>query len=374
MISRDLTVTPAPEPARPYPIHLRHDALPELIERTAALAATGRVIVISDATVAPLHAAPLADALRARGVNAPLLAFAPGEENKTLATVHALYAQAIAAGVDRHTPIVALGGGVVGDVAGFVAATLLRGLPWIAAPTTVLAQVDSSVGGKTGVDLPEGKNLVGAFHPPRFVFADAAWLTTLPARETRAGLAEAIKHAALADAPLLDRITRDGARLAAGDLAVLAPTIADAINIKAAIVADDPRDTGRRAILNFGHTLGHALEAATGYRALRHGEAVALGMRFAARLSTLRAGLAPAHVTRIDAALDAVGLPADWAPRIDDDVLARLATDKKSRAHSIDTILLRAIGDPCVVPRPLEALAADARALARGFDAEKERR
>lgn len=373
-MTRDLTVTPAPEAAPPYPIHLRHDALPELVERTAALAATGRVIVISDDTVAPLHAAPLADALRARGVHAPLLTFAAGEENKTLATVHALYTQALAAGVDRHTPIVALGGGVVGDVAGYVAATLLRGLPWIAAPTTVLAQVDSSVGGKTGVDLPEGKNLVGAFHSPRFVFADAAWLATLPARETRAGLAEAIKHAALADPALLDRITRDAPRLTAGDRPALAATIADAIAIKAAIVADDPRDTGRRAILNFGHTLGHALEAAAAYRDLRHGEAVALGMRFAARLSTRRAGLAPAEVTRLDAALDAIGLPADWAPRIDEPVLARLAMDKKSRAHSIEMILLRALGDPIIAPLPLEALAADARALARGFDAEKEKR
>jgi 3-dehydroquinate synthase len=370
-VNRDLEVSLPGESARPCPIHLRRDALPELVERTAALAATGRVVVITDETVAPLHAAPLVAALRDRAVTVHLLAIAPGEHHKTLATVHALYQTALTAGIDRHTPVIALGGGVVGDIAGFVAATLLRGLPWALVPTTVLAQVDSSIGGKTGVDLPHGKNLVGAFHQPRWVFVDTAYLATLPARETRAGLAEAVKHAALADPPLLDRIARDASRLVAGDLDALAPIIAAAIAIKAAIVAADPGDTGRRAILNFGHTLGHALEAATDYRELRHGEAVALGMRFAARLAVTRAGLPGADVARIDAALDALGLPADWARRIDDPTLARVAMDKKIKAHCIDVILLHALGDPCVVPLPIDTFAEDARALAR---AEKERR
>lgn len=362
MIARDLTVELG---ARTYPVHIRHDAAPELVERIAAMAAGGRVIIISDDTVAPLHAAPIAAALEARGLRAPLLSFPAGEPNKTLATVEALYTRALDAGVDRKTPIIALGGGVVGDVAGFVAATLLRGLPWALVPTTVLSQVDSSVGGKTGVDLPRGKNLVGAFHQPAWVFVDVAHLRTLPPREIRAGLAEAIKHAALADPDLLDRITRDGARLAAGEPEAIAAILPETIAIKAAVVAEDEREAGRRAILNFGHTLGHALEAADGYTALRHGEAVALGMRFAARLSVELCGLEPAAVRRLDAALDACGLPADWAARIDDAVLDRIGADKKIQGPTISTILLHAPGDPRIVPMPLSTFVRHARALAR---------
>ena len=370
MIGRDLVVELGP---RRYPVHVRRDARPELVERIAAFAPTGRVIVISDDTVAGLHVSTVVDALRDKGLDAALLTFTPGEENKTLATVHRLYDAALTAGVDRRTPIIAYGGGVVGDVAGFVAATLLRGLPYAQVPTTVLAQVDSSVGGKTGVDLPQGKNLVGAFHQPKWVFVDVAHLATLPAREIRAGLAEAVKHAALADPTMLDRITAAGHALSNGDADALAEVIGRAIQIKADVVADDELEAGKRAILNFGHTLGHALEAATGYTELRHGEAVALGMRFAARLSVSLCGLDPDAVLRIDAALDACHLPADWARRVDDDVLARVASDKKIHGQCIDTILLADIGDPRIVPLPIPTFVRDARSLARSWTEEDSR-
>lgn len=370
MIGRDLIVDLGP---RRYPVHVRRDARPELVERIAAFAPGGRVIVISDDTVARLHARTVIGDLQQKGLAATLLSFTPGEEHKTLATVKTLYDGALAAGVDRRTPIIAFGGGVVGDVAGFVAATLLRGLPYAQVPTTVLAQVDSSVGGKTGVDLPQGKNLVGAFHQPKWVFVDVAHLETLPAREIRAGLAEAIKHAALADPTMLDRITAHGHALSTGDADALAEVIGRAIQIKAAVVADDELEAGKRAILNFGHTLGHALEAATGYTELRHGEAVALGMRFAARLSVALCGLDPDAALRLDAALDACHLPADWARRVDDDVLAHVASDKKIHGDCIRTIMLRAIGEPEIVPLPLSTFVRDARSLARSWTEEDPR-
>lgn len=359
--------------ARRYPVHLRRDALAELVERIAALATTGHAVVISDETVAGLHAEPLLAGLRDKALRTTLLTFPAGEVNKTLATVSALYEGALDAGVDRQTPIVAFGGGVVGDVAGFVAATLLRGLPYVQLPTTVLAQVDSSVGGKTGVDMPHGKNLVGAFHQPRWVFADMAWLATLDPRETRAGLAEAVKHGALSDPALLDRITALGSALQAGEPDALAEIIGAAFAIKARIVAADEREAGLRAVLNLGHTVAHALEAATGYAELRHGEAVALGLRCATRMSAVRCGLPAEAVARVDAALDACGLPADWARRIDDDVLARVATDKKIQGQSIKVVLLGALGDPRVIPTPISAFADDVRALTRRA-AEEDRR
>lgn len=370
MIEQTLTVRPA---SGPYPVYMRRDARPELVERIAKMAETGRVVVISDDTVSPLHVEPVVAALEARGLDVALLTFPAGEPNKTLTTVHDLYTRAIDFGVDRRTPVVAFGGGVVGDVAGFVAATLLRGLPYVQVPTTVLAQVDSSVGGKTGVDLPAGKNLVGAFHQPRWVFVDVEHLSTLDPRDVRAGLAEAVKHGALADPALLEQMTRDGKRLVAGDLDALADVIAQAIAIKAAVVAEDELEAGRRAILNFGHTLGHALEAAAGYHDLRHGEAVALGMRFATRLSARRCGLSADAVAQVDAALDACALPADWARRVDDDALARVATDKKIHGQSIRTILLRELGDPCIVPLSLDTFAEEARALAE-LSTEEDRR
>lgn len=350
--------------ARSYPVWFRTDALTELTAHAAALAVTGKAIVVTDATVAALHAAPWVETLRARGVRVTLLVMPAGEAHKTLATVQGFYDAAVAAGVDRQTPVIAFGGGVVGDVAGFLAATLLRGLPFAQVPTTVLAQVDSSVGGKTGVNLAAGKNLVGAFHQPRWVFVDGALLRTLPRREIQSGLAEVIKHGALARPALLDAVAERAPRLLVGDAGALRAVIAPAVAVKAAVVAADEREQGQRAVLNLGHTLGHAIEAEAGYGALTHGEAVALGLRYAAWLSVHRAGLPPADAARIERALDAVDLPRDWRGWLRPEVIARVAKDKKVRGECVQFVLLAGLGRPRLETLPLSELSATAAAAA----------
>ena len=350
---------------RAYPVWFRDGATSELIERATALATTGRALVVTDETVAALHAGPFAEALRARGVRVGLLVMAPGEAHKTLETVQGFYEAALATGVDRATPVIAMGGGVVGDVAGFLAATLLRGLPFAQVPTTVLAQVDSSVGGKTGVNVPAGKNLVGAFHQPAWVMADAGYLGTLPERQIQSGLAEVIKHGALADPALLRRVARTAPALRRGDATALAQVIAPAVAVKARIVAADEREQGERAVLNLGHTLGHAIEAAAGFDdAVTHGEAVALGLRFAAHLSRARLGLPADDVAALEGALDAVGLPRDWRRWLTPDVIARVARDKKVRGDCVQFVLLAGLGRPRLEPIPLSELSAAAAALA----------
>ncbi len=349
---------------RRYPVWFRTDALAELTAHAAALAVTGKAIVVTDTTVAELHAARWVEALRAQGVRVTLLVMPAGEAHKTLATVQGFYEAAVAAGVDRQTPVIAFGGGVVGDVAGFLAATLLRGLPFAQVPTTVGALVDSWGGGKTGVNLPEGKNLVGAFHQPRWVFADAALLHTLPRREVQSGLAEVIKHGALADPGLLDAVAEAAPRLLAGDAEPLRSVIARAVAIKAAVVAADEREQGQRAVLNLGHTLGHAIEAEAGYGALTHGEAVALGMRYAAWLSVQRAGMPAADAARLEAALDAVELPRDWRSWLRPAVIARVAKDKKVRGECVQFVLLAGLGRPRLDALPLTELSAAVAAAA----------
>ena len=348
---------------RSYPIFFRNDATAELAGLVEALGP--RCVVVTDSTVRDLHCQAFVEALRARGREVALLVMPAGEAHKTLETVARFYGECVAFGVDRATSVVAFGGGVVGDVAGFLAATMLRGLPWVQVPTTVLAQVDSSVGGKTGVNLPEGKNLVGAFHQPRWVFIDTAFIGTLPTRDIAAGLSEAIKHATLAAPGLLSEIEARAPALVRGDAAALQDVVQRAVAIKAEIVAADERETGQRALLNFGHTLGHAIEAEAGYGALRHGEAVALGMRFAARLSTVKTALTPRAVSRLDGALDACGLPKDWAAHISAPVLARVARDKKIRGQWVDAVLLHDLGDPRIVRMPLIDFQTRARQMAQ---------
>ena len=338
---------------RSYPVHFRTGALAELTERVAALASTGRVFVVSDETVARLHARGWASALEATGIAVEFATFPDGEGHKTLDTVRQLYDRALAFGADRRTPVVAFGGGVVGDVAGFVAATLLRGVPFVQVPTTVLAQVDSSVGGKTGVNTSAGKNLVGAFHQPSFVFADFALLRTLPQREVRSGLAEVVKHGAIGRPALLDTISGSATALQAGDVEALRRVVMPAVAVKAEVVAADEREEGRRAVLNFGHTLGHAIEAEAGFGPVRHGEAVALGMHFAARWSRRRGALSDGELERLEGALDACGLPGDWQRWITPAVLDRLASDKKVRGEWVNYILLEGLGRPRIVPTEL---------------------
>ncbi len=301
-----------------------------------------RAAVISDETVAALHAGKLIPSLESAGFRPTLHTVPAGEASKSMTHAESVCREMIRSGHDRKSFVIALGGGVVGDLAGFVAAIFYRGLPFVQIPTTIVSQVDSSVGGKTGVNVAEGKNLLGAFHQPRLVIVDPETLRTLPDREFREGFAEAIKHAAIRDAAMLD----DLAALDPSDRDVPADLIARNIAIKARIVEADEQETlGIRALLNFGHTIGHGIEAAVPYGELLHGEAIALGMRAALHLSERKAGLDPAASRKILALLEQFGLPLVLPESISTDtVMARLATDKKFAAGAIRFVVLDAPG------------------------------
>ena len=300
----------------------RIDIAPALLDDGALLAShlRGRhALIVSDSQVAPLYAQRVQAALAAARPDAKIAlhVFEAGEASKTLANFSGVIDALAALGATRDACIYALGGGVVGDLAGFAAACWMRGIDVVQLPTTLLAMVDSSVGGKTAVDIAQGKNLVGAFHPPCAVIADTAALRTLPPRELRAGFAEVIKYGAIVDAPFLDWLDADADGLLAGDDAVLAEAIARSCAHKAAIVERDPFERGERARLNFGHTFGHAIETEQGYGGLNHGEAVAVGMVLAARLSTLLGLADAADGERLRALLARFGLPTTLPPDLD---------------------------------------------------------
>jgi 3-dehydroquinate synthase len=312
------------------------------------------------AVVAPRPVAAVAErvgrALGRRGLAVHHLEVPAGEEAKRLEVVAGLYERLAAVPTRRADPVVAVGGGATTDVAGFAAATWLRGVPLVNVPTTVLGMVDAAVGGKTGVDLPAGKNLVGAFHQPAAVVADLDTLAGLPAAEVRSGLAEVAKAGLAGDPALAEALRRSAGPAVAADPDALAPLVEGAVRVKAAVVAADEREDAAggqvgRLALNYGHTLGHALERLAGYRGLRHGEAVALGMVFAARVAEAvglaRPGLAAGHVEL----LAALGLPVGGARLDPDQVLAAMATDKKHRG-GLRLVLLRAPGQPEVVTAP----------------------
>lgn len=305
-----------------------------------------RALVITDSHVGPLYGAIVRGQLEQAGVSAALAMVPAGEASKTIERWAELQYAAVNAGLDRNSVIVALGGGVVGDLAGFVAATYLRGLRYVQIPTSLLAMVDSSVGGKTGVDLRCGKNLVGAFHQPSLVVTDPTTLCTLPAREYRAGLAEVIKYGVILEAALFERLEADASKLMDPGWAQLEDVIADCCRLKAKVVAADEREGGLRAILNFGHTLGHALEAATGYNRLLHGEAVAIGMVYAAELSVRQTGFSERERDRLIQLLRSVGLPVtvagldvEW-----ERVEAAMGLDKKGVARVPRWVLVETIG------------------------------
>jgi 3-dehydroquinate synthase len=305
-------------------------------------------LVVSDENVAPLYADRLRDTLaRAHGttVRMATLVLPAGEAHKNLdAVAHVLDALA-RLGATRDACVLALGGGVVGDIAGFAAACWMRGIDFVQFPTTLLAMVDASVGGKTGVDHPAGKNLIGAFHQPRAVVADLGTLATLPDRELRAGFAEVIKVASIGDADFFAWLEDHADALLQRDAEALGHAIATGCRFKAGVVARDEREAGERALLNFGHTFGHALEAEAGYGTLLHGEAVAIGMVLAARLSE-RLGMAGhGDAERLRGLLARIGLPTDPPPGLSAEaLLARMRLDKKNRAGSLRLILWRGIG------------------------------
>ncbi len=317
------------------------DRLPQLLsERCPA----HRYAVVTDSRVGALYGARLLALLEAAGFAARSFLFPAGEWNKVRSTWADLCDQMLGAGIGRDAAVVALGGGVAGDLAGFVAATLHRGIPYVHVPTTVLAMIDSSIGGKTGVDLPAGKNLVGAIHAPRFTLADIETLTTLPRNQIAAGCAEAIKHGVIADAAYADDLGRAAAACLARSLAALEQVVEGSIRIKSEIVASDVLEHGRRQVLNFGHTVGHAVEACSRYTLL-HGEAIAIGMAVEASLAEA-AGLAQSGLRRrlLDL-LDQFELPAAVPDTLTcDDLLGAMRSDKKARAGAIRFALPAAIG------------------------------
>ncbi|HJP99736.1 MAG TPA: 3-dehydroquinate synthase [Rhodanobacteraceae bacterium] len=330
-----------------YPIRIGNGLLADGTPWRSAVRGV-HALVVSDEHVAPLYAQRLRDALvcaPGKPVEVETLVLPAGEAHKNLAAVAKVLDALAQLGATRDTCVLALGGGVVGDIAGFAAACWMRGIDFLQFPTTLLAMVDSSVGGKTGVDHPAGKNLIGAFHQPRAVIADLDTLSTLPDRELRAGLAEAMKTACVGDAGFFAWLEAHADALLARDAAALGHVIATCCRFKAGVVARDEREAGERALLNFGHTFGHALEAEAGYGALLHGEAVAVGMMLAARLSA-RLGMAhSADTQRLHALLQRTRLPTTPPPGISADaLLARMRLDKKNRAGSLRLILWRGIG------------------------------
>ena len=318
--------------------------LPALLAERCPAAAYA---VVSDSHVGPLYGEHLARALAEAGHRAELFTFPAGEWNKTRETWADLSDRLLAHRFGRDAAVMAVGGGVVGDVGGFVAATYLRGVPCVQVPTTLLAMIDSSIGGKTGVDVPAGKNLLGAFHQPRLVVADLDTLGTLSPAQLAAGIAEAVKHGVIADAEYFEFLERDRAAVQAREPAAIDRLVSRSVEIKSSVVAADERETGRRAILNFGHTVGHAIEAVAKF-AMSHGEAVAMGMCAEARLAETL-GIAPAGTaSRIDRLLAAYALPRDVAESAAaDDLLAAMRQDKKAKqsGHEIRFALPRRIGE-----------------------------
>ena len=329
---------------RGYPVLIGAGTLAGLGAAVKARTGAQRAFVISVPPVAKRYAARVERSLAAAGLRTKRFIVPDGERSKNLRQAEKLYDALLAAQADRSCVLIALGGGVVGDLTGFVAATLLRGVDFVQVPTSLLAMIDSSVGGKTGVNVKRGKNLVGAFHQPKLVWIDAATLRTLPRRELLAGLAEGIKHAAIRDAELFAAIERDLARLLALDPEVLLPFLARNVAIKAGVVARDERESGERMLLNFGHTLGHAVEALAQYRGVLHGEAVAMGMAFAARRSEELGLAAPGTAARVVSLLTRAGLPVELPERPRKAYLAAVASDKKKRGERIRFVALREIG------------------------------
>lgn len=334
---------PVPLQDSPYEILIGSGILSLAGELAARVVKPCRCVLISDEIVAPLHAQGILESLRSAGFEPHLLTVPAGEASKSMAVVADLCDRMIQLGLDRKSALFALGGGVVGDLAGFVASIHYRGIPVIQLPTTVVAQVDSSIGGKTGVNSPLGKNLIGTFHQPRLVLSDTATLSTLTERIFREGLAEAIKHAVIADESMLDLLPPDRS-------SDLSPLIARNAAIKARIVGEDEFETkGTRALLNFGHTIGHAIEAVAGYGKLSHGECVAIGMIAALDLSVRLAGLPQDQADRVKNVIMACGLsisiPADLP---NDSILSALGRDKKFDTGAIRFVLTKQLGSAFV--------------------------
>lgn len=304
----------------------------------------GPAAVISNQEIADQQYALLQESLEAAGFTPTLCLVPEGEQHKTLATISLIYDQLLAAGLDRRSPIISLGGGVIGDMTGFAAATYLRGTPFVQIPTSLLAMVDASVGGKTGVDLPQGKNLVGAFKQPELVIMDVNVLDSLPAAEFRSGLAEVIKHGIIGDPELFRQLEEYGP----SDMVHL---LADAVRVKVVVVEEDPFENGRRATLNLGHTFGHAIELVSNFK-VRHGEGVALGLVACSNMAVELGRCTPELATRIRNLVASVGLPTQWSGLDAEAVHAAMFFDKKRSGKTVRFIIPQALGDVVMIDDP----------------------
>ena len=325
----------------------------------ADLPRSASALIVTNATVAPLYAPQLERALAGRHAKVHTVVLPDGEQYKDWQTLNLIFDALLGQGCDRKTVLYALGGGVVGDMTGFAAASYMRGVPFVQVPTTLLAQVDSSVGGKTAINHPLGKNMIGAFYQPKLVLADTSVLNTLPDRELKAGLAEVIKYGLIRDLPFLDWIEANIARLLARDPDALAEAVERSCRNKAEVVAADETEQGERATLNLGHTFGHAIETGMGYGQWLHGEAVAAGVVMAADLSRRLGWLSDADVERVRAIHVRAGLPVKGAPLGADRYLELMAHDKKVTDGTLRLVLLRQIGRAVITS---EAASADIRA------------
>lgn len=333
---------------RSYPIHIGHNILSRVGELLQESGLAGKVVVVSNPTVAQLYLDAVHNSLVAAGFETIAALVPDGEQHKNLQSLATLYDRFIGGRLERKSCVLALGGGVVGDLAGFAAATYLRGVPYAQVPTTLLAQVDSSVGGKTGVNHQDGKNLIGAFYQPRLVLIDVDVLSSLPRREFVAGLAEIIKYGVVEDSGLFGFLENEMKSLLHLQREGLIQTISTSCSIKARVVEKDERENDYRAVLNFGHTIGHALEAATGYTTLLHGEAVGIGMVKAAALSVQQGLCDQRSFERIRALVQKAGLPLEIPPDVSaQSIVQAMASDKKSADGKIKFVMCAGIGKNC---------------------------
>jgi len=341
-----------------YDVEIGWETLPRLGERLASLGRSGRVGVITNPRVGALYAGSVMRNLRAAGFQSFLVTIPDGERYKTLRSASRVYDELVGRRFERGDTILALGGGVIGDLAGFVAATYLRGVAYLQVPTTVVAQVDSSVGGKTGVDHPQGKNLIGAFHHPILVYSDVSTLSTLPRRELVAGLAEVVKYGVIADASFFSYVEDHAEAILGGVPDVLTEVVRRSVVIKADIVKQDEREAGLRKILNYGHTVGHVVETCTGYAQYRHGEAVAIGMDFAARLAQ-DLGMCDGNLVRRQRGLlERLGLPCALPLIRPSRAIRSMSLDKKVRQGRIHFVLPQGLGRVKVEPVASERILA----------------